>query len=1350
MLLGLCNGSVNTPGLRFNSIHRSFFEESSRNSVFLHVAVASLHRQQLTSINKTDKSFRTQNSSNSCLILQCISRSHSRSRSHITSCCLTRLTRLTLSLLICLGLLLTRQGVEPNPGPKAQGSLNSGDGVVVTTQNCRGLTDSLKLSALLKKAYEKPNPAKILCLQETHCINRYILDNQFQGNCVIDNGDRASKGTAILVPTPLTICMSRISGSGRWALAAIKNQLDLSDDHVMVVASLYAPNCHRTAVDFFDSFFDALDEFVEEVATQYNWPHLVLAGDFNLVFDPNTDSMNRQQSQTESNLAVRIQNKLDDRDLIDSLCSSQSRANNINRFTWRRSNCCSRLDYTFVSASLFSRIQAFETKWYSFGSTYDHASVSIKIGNKIEIPRGRSFPKLFKSDIALPRSVEWIRSQLEEARLQVPNHWNPHQIHDFLKVTLRSKTLEIRAMYKRISNSKAIADRINEVLSNPTDQARREADRLKIELLQAEEAEFDILRLRAGIKWREQVERSSKYFLGRLKSREASRTMQNLTDEFGRILHRLQDVLDHVKSFYASLYKKANESPLGDPEDDEFFMHCPSLDPLQQQRLSNPVNISELKESLKSCSDSAPGLDGIPYSFYLSFGDIMLPSLLNSWNYALQTGQLAQSHLQSCITLLPKKNKDLKLIQNWRPISLSPCDLKIITKAYARRLTSILPQILSESQVAYVPGRDISFNNRLIRTAQSFATSQNKDYSIISLDARKAFDSVSHLYLEQVMKAYHFPAEFIKVFNTLYTNNCASVQVNGHLSSPFKLERGVKQGDALSCGLFVLAMDPLIRNIAANPSIKGLSIPTDDNDYVEIKVLAYADDVAIVCQNRNLQPIFAEYERLSKRSGLELNADKTEIFNFIESNNLSNNVNYLTNSYTVNRIDSIKICGLHLSRQPEADYQRNVMEAINRMENFVIAWKKRNLSLNGRMLAAKTFLLSQIVFQAQVVDIATKEVRKIERLIYSFVNGAKALYGPERIARNRLKADKDQGGINGVDVASFIRAIQIRQYNKAMTKHHKLSTLQSSYRGHNDELSASVAACLRGHYRSTLNEGIPDLQQIAQISSIPLKLLLTPNTRAFQYATAHELKSLYELQRAILNDRISRTFANIIIKQLPASIRMLLRSNSLVDSRPAIVISIDSDSLTPVDQINTAHLRRRILSLKSRIGPVKAKEVYKQPLWDEPESWQKHLWRIGNPHLRAYRLKLLYKDIFSNERRFRFKIADSPNCTICGQVESVTHQLFECRNAQRLWNMYNAITGRVIGTMLDVIICTNRTELEIIKSIIVKHLIQIDRSSGTDYATLKREIKHYYQVEANVNTKNSQFWNQCATWIDSV
>ena len=50
-------------------------------------------------------------------------------------------------------------------------------------------------------------------------------------------------------------------------------------------------------------------------------------------------------------------------------------------------------------------------------------------------------------------------------------------------------------------------------------------------------------------------------------------------------------------------------------------------------------------------------------------------------------------------------------------------------------------------------------------------------------------------------------------------------------------------------------------------------------DPVKLKAGAYADDVHTLCKadQEIVQVRFTQYERLTKRSGLELNAEKTEI-----------------------------------------------------------------------------------------------------------------------------------------------------------------------------------------------------------------------------------------------------------------------------------------------------------------------------------------------------------------------------------------------------------------------------------------------------------------------------------------
>ena len=140
-------------------------------------------------------------------------------------------------------------------------------------------------------------------------------------------------------------------------------------------------------------------------------------------------------------------------------------------------------------------------------------------------------------------------------------------------------------------------------------------------------------------------------------------------------------------------------------------------------------------------------------------------------------------------------------------------------------------------------------------------------------------------------------------------------------------------------------MDPLIRNIRSKDQIEGLLVPTSQHELEEIKVLAYADDVTVICPNGVLQPIFYEYERLSKLSGLVLNADKTEIFNFCISQTRQNRIRYLDSTYKLRRVDKIKICGMTLASEDITEYQHNVLARIESMENIVTSWGKSHLTM---------------------------------------------------------------------------------------------------------------------------------------------------------------------------------------------------------------------------------------------------------------------------------------------------------------------------------------------------------------------------------------------------------------------
>ena len=110
------------------------------------------------------------------------------------------------------------------------------------------------------------------------------------------------------------------------------------------------------------------------------------------------------------------------------------------------------------------------------------------------------------------------------------------------------------------------------------------------------------------------------------------------------------------------------------------------------------------------------------------------------FNYSVDKGELSESQKRGIITLLQKKGKDPLLIKNWRPVSLTNVDYKILTKSLAIRIEKVLPKIINENQSGFVKGRLITENIRLIDDIIQTLKRRRETGLILLLDFEKAFD----------------------------------------------------------------------------------------------------------------------------------------------------------------------------------------------------------------------------------------------------------------------------------------------------------------------------------------------------------------------------------------------------------------------------------------------------------------------------------------------------------------------------------------------------------------------------------------------------------------------------------
>ncbi|KAL0293555.1 UNVERIFIED_CONTAM: Retrovirus-related Pol polyprotein from type-2 retrotransposable element R2DM, partial [Sesamum calycinum] len=239
----------------------------------------------------------------------------------------------------------------------------------------------------------------------------------------------------------------------------------------------------------------------------------------------------------------------------------------------------------------------------------------------------------------------------------------------------------------------------------------------------------------------------------------------------------------------------------------------------------------------------------------------------------------------SIIALVPKSDH-CPTVADYRPISCCNVIYKAITKIIADRL--LLEHLTDRCQAAFVGGRSITDNIFLAQEmVRQYTRKRISPRCTINVDLRKAFDSVSWTFLSQVLNGYGFPPIFIAWIMECVSTSSFSVALNGSLHGFFAGKKGLRQGDPMSPGLFLLCMEYFSRLIKRK---------TTDSDFnfhpkcekLKITHLLFADDLMMFSRG-DLPSVHILMECLQEFrdvSGLAVNTSKSSIFTAGIENNM--------------------------------------------------------------------------------------------------------------------------------------------------------------------------------------------------------------------------------------------------------------------------------------------------------------------------------------------------------------------------------------------------------------------------------------------------------------------------------
>ncbi len=470
----------------------------------------------------------------------------------------------------------------------------------------------------------------------------------------------------------------------------------------------------------------------------------------------------------------------------------------------------------------------------------------------------------------------------------------------------------------------------------------------------------------------------------------------------------------------------------------------------QSEELGKEISYEECVLSLRFAKNgTSPGLDGVPFEFWKSLHaryiedsrftnrehfDVMYLLRAAFEDIRLYGVDPKTRFASGWIAPIYKEKGERTRVVNYRPITLLNTDYKLLSKTLAVRLADVAPDIIHKAQAGFVPGRKIHNHTQLARMMMLWAEKHESNGAIVALDQEKAYDKVAHDYLWKVLERFGIPASFIKLTQSLYTNAATSVMINGVLSKAYRVYRGVRQGDPLSCLLFDLAIEPLSAMIRKS-ELEGFDIPRCGQT---LKAVLFADDTTVYLSSRDdFQTLQTILDTWCSAAKARFNIGKTEIIP-IGSETFRKEMaetyrdtggwrNYPRNVHVAQEGEAVRILGAFFGNgTSQAGIWTLVLTKIVAMRKplmeVIARWKTGHATLHGKRHVIQMIIGGMTQYLTTVQRMPEEVLTRLNKIIRGF------LWNDRRsppVSLEHVHLPVAKGGLNILDLEARNEAIDI-------------------------------------------------------------------------------------------------------------------------------------------------------------------------------------------------------------------------------------------------------------------------------------------------------------------------------------